>query len=121
MLFVFKTTRHWAPWLFAALAFSLLRLIRVLLFGPYLSKPVTRSEVAVWMLYAATAGALTFRYTQRHPRGFERFGLVSFVVGIAAAAAYSATEPLWLGLALLGLAEWVQWLLPKKTMRPAAF
>jgi len=115
MLFMFRTTKHWAPWLFAALAFGLLRLTGGFLFGPYFSKPLVRSAVAVWMLYAGAAVALTVRHVRRRPLGFERFGLVSFVVGIAVAAVYGSQEPLWAGLAVLGLAELVQWLHHKET------
>ncbi len=113
MLFMFRTTKYWARWLFAALAYVLVRLAIGLMFAPYLSKPVTRSTVAAWVLYTGTAVALTFRYTLRLPRGFESIGLVSFVVGIAAALVYGSQEALWVGLAMLGLAELVQWMYHK--------
>jgi hypothetical protein len=114
MLFMFRTTRYWAPWLFMALAFGLVRLSGGLLLGPYFSKPLARSTVAVWMLYAGAAVALTARYVRRRPRGSESFGLVAFVVGVELAAVYNSQDPLWAGLAALGLAELIQWLHPKK-------
>ncbi len=114
MLLMFRTTKYWARWLFAALAYGLLRLTGGLLFGPYFTKPVARGTIIVWMLYAGAAVALTARYVRRPPRGFERVGLVSFVVGIAVAAVYGSQEPLWVGLATLGLGELMQWLQHKK-------
>jgi hypothetical protein len=117
MLFMFRTAKYWARWLFAALAYALVRLTGVLLLTPYVSKPVTGSTVAVWILYACASVALTLRYVRRHPRRFESIGLVSFVVGIAVGLVYGAQEPLLAGLAMLGLAEALQWLHHKKTHR----
>lgn len=115
MLFMFRTARHWARWLFPALVYWLVRLAtRGLLLGPYLSTPVARSTVVVWILYAGASVALTVRYIRRRPGGFESLGLVSFVVGVAMAMVYDSRNPLWSGLALLGLAELVQRLVDKQ-------
>jgi hypothetical protein len=118
LLFMFRTTKYWSRWLFAALAYAFVRLTGGLLFAT-LSRPVTGSTMAVWMLYAAAAVALTFRYIRRQPQRLESIGLVSFVVGIALAIVYNSPRPLWAGLAALGLAELAQWLLPKKILRQA--
>jgi hypothetical protein len=108
--FVFVTTRYWARWLFAAIALAFVRLRGGTLFGLYPSKPVDRSTVGVWLLYAGVAAALTFRYSGRKPRELERLGLVSFVVCIAFAAVSDSQRALFVGLGLLGLAELAQWL-----------
>ena len=121
MLFMFGTTKYWSRWLFSTLAYGLLRLTSGLLFAPYFGKPLGRGTVAVWVIYTGAAVALTVRYIRRHPRGFESFGLVSFVVGVAIAAVYNSQNPLWAGLALLGLAELVQRVHQKKALQSKAF
>jgi hypothetical protein len=78
MAFMFCTTRYWAKWLFAALAYALVRLAGGLLFGPHLSRPVSRGEFAVWLVYTGVAAALTARHIRRHPQGPQRVGLVAF-------------------------------------------
>ncbi len=115
MVFMFRTTQYWAKWLLSGFAYALFRLTFGLLFAPYFTRPVARTEVAVWVLYSGLGVALTARHFRRKPRGFERLGLVSFVVGAAVATVYGSPEPLWGGLSLLGLAELVEWLRHKTT------
>jgi len=116
--FMFRTTMYWAKWLLAALGFCLVRLVGGVLLGPYFSKPLSRDTAAVWMLYTGAAVALTVRYSGKKPRGFERLGLVSFIVCIALAFISGSQKQLWLGLGLLGLSELTQWLTRRGAHRP---
>jgi hypothetical protein len=105
---LFVTVRRWTEWLIGILAYCLLRFSGGLLLGPYLKRPVSRFEVAAWMLYLLVAILLTTRHVQRRPKGAEKIGLVSFVLCLPFALILNASKPLFFGLLLLALGELVE-------------
>ena len=102
---LFFTVHHWTKWLIGILSYCFLRLFMGLIFGPYMKHPVSRLQVASWMLYLAVALLLTMRHVRRRPKGAERFGLIGFVLGVPFAFSFGSPKPLFLGLLLLALGE----------------
>ena len=102
---LFLTTRHWTKWVVGFLGYCLLRFIGALLFGPYLKQPVSRFEVAGWMVYLLIAILLTARHAERPPQRTERLGLVGFVLGAPFAMTLSSYKPLLCALLILSLGE----------------
>lgn len=102
---LFFTVHHWTKWLIGILGYCLLRLFAGLIFGPYMKQPISKLQVASWMLYLAVAILLTMRHVRRHPKGAEKFGLVGFVVSVPFAMSSNSYKPLLLGLSLLAVGE----------------
>jgi hypothetical protein len=102
---LFFTVHRWTEWLIGIFGYCLLRFFGALLFGPYLKKPVSRIEVAGWMLYLIVAILLTMRHVHRHPKRFEKIGLVGFVLSVPFALTLSSYKPLLLGLLCLAFGE----------------
>jgi hypothetical protein len=107
-IFLFATARYWTRWFFAFLVFAAVRMLPAALLGPYFRHPVDRVTAFLWVIYAATAAALTMRYFRRKPRQVESFGLVVFVLCIAMAGASENYFPLIAGIIVLGLCELIQ-------------
>lgn len=105
---LFLTTNYWAKWLVGILALCCARIFGAIFFGPYLSAPVDRTTALIWFTYLAVALAVTVRYLSRRPTGFERLGLVSFVMCVSAAPAYEPRKLLLAGLVILGSSELAQ-------------
>ena len=105
---LFFTVRHWTKWLIGILVYCLFRLFAGLIFGPYMRHPVSRLEVASWMLYLAVANLLTMRHVRRRPKGAEKFGLVGFVLCVPFAVSLESPKPLFAGLVCLALGELIE-------------
>jgi hypothetical protein len=105
---LFFTVHHWTKWLIGILAYCLLRLFVGLIFGPYLKHPVSRLQVASWIVYLAIAALLTMPHIRRRPKGAGRFGLVGFVLCVPFAMILESSKPLVLGLSLLALGELIE-------------
>jgi len=114
------TTKYWAKWLVGILGLCCVRIFGAIFFGPYLSAPIDRTTALVWFAYLAAALTVTARHVSRKPRGFERLGLVSFVLCLSAASAYGPRKVLFVGLVLLGSSELAQRLLGTAKHHPAA-
>lgn len=105
---LFFTDQHWTKWLIGILGYCLVRLFGGLILGPYMKQPVSRLEVASWMLYVAIALLLTTRHIGRRPKGAERFGLIGFVLCVPFAMSSESPKPLFVGLSLLALGEFIE-------------
>jgi hypothetical protein len=117
VVFIFFTTRFWAKWLFAVLAFWFAKTFWLVVLGIFsagMLKNTSIFQVGLWVWYVFAAAGLTFRYTKRNPVGAERLGLVAFVFCVALAPAYGGSVPLLYGLGLLGVSELGQWLVSRR-------
>jgi hypothetical protein len=114
---LFFTVHHWTRWLVGILGYCLLRLLGGLIFGPYMKQPVSRLQVASWMLYLI-AILLTMRHVRRRPKGAEKLGLVGFLVSVPFAMILESYKPLLLGLLFLALGELTERLRSWKDRHP---
>jgi hypothetical protein len=105
---LFLTVHHWTKWLIGILGYGLFRLVGAVIFGPYLTHPVSRLQIASWMLYLAVSLLLTKRHIRRRPKGAERLGLTGFVLCVPFALSLESPKPLFLGLLLLALGELIE-------------
>ena len=105
---LFFTTQYWAKWLVGFLGYGLLRFFGGLFVGPYLKPPVSRLEIAGWIVYLLIAILLTARHMQRSPRGTERFGLIGFVLSAPFALNLNSDKPLLCGLLILSVGEFTE-------------
>jgi len=119
------TVPRWSDYFFAACALAAIKALFALLAGYMISQPrlvVNRMQAAEMLALLIAMVLLSYRYADRPPRtALETMGLVSAVVGLAAAVAFDPNVwPLAAGVILLALPQMVRINLSRSFKQPSS-
>ncbi len=82
-ILLWTTVTRWAQWVPGIMRLGALRAFISLWTGTipgYHPTPVPRIETAFFIVYAVAAGALSWRYSWRRPKEFEKVSLMVFII-----------------------------------------
>lgn len=104
---MFFTSRYWAKWFVAALAWMCFRVLGrgFIVVRP----PMSWKWVFAVLLVLACGVALSLKYVKREPRRVEVLGLIGLLVSLSFSAVSDSLGPVLIGVGALAVAQACDW------------
>jgi hypothetical protein len=105
-ILMYFTSRYWAKWFAATLAWATLRwALRAPLFASLSGWSILELLALLATLFALSVGPAM----RRTPEKVESIGLIGALLSLSFASVLASYTPLFIGIAVLGLARWIGW------------